>query len=142
MLDKLLFKSKRVTVTYQENVTELQLLLKFQHPGGKGSMSTLGQNLAFHWHKYFKIIASIQHVINKKKILICLGLPKGLFPSSFPTKTLYAFLVSIMLGEEYNACSSAICDFLHSPVISSLSAPNICQSTIFSNTLNYVPLSR
>ena len=30
-----------------------------------------------------------------------------------------------MLGEEYNAFSSALCNFLHSPVISSLLAPNI-----------------
>ena len=41
-----------------------------------------------------------------------------------------------MLGEEYNACSSALCNFLHSPVISSLLAPNIYLSTLFSNTLN------
>ena len=41
-----------------------------------------------------------------------------------------------MLGEEYNACSSALGNFLHSPVISSLLAPNIFLSTLFSNTLN------
>ena len=64
-----------------------------------------------------------------------LGLPKGLLLSGFPTKTLYAFLncsiratcpanlsrldlrFLIMLGEEYNACSSALCNILHSPVI-------------------------
>ena len=42
----------------------------------------------------------------------------------------------IMLGEEYNAYSSALCNFLHSPVISFLLAPNIFLSTLFSNTLN------
>ena len=42
----------------------------------------------------------------------------------------------IMLGEEYNACSSTLCNFLHYPVISSLLAPNIFLSTLFSNTLN------
>ena len=60
-----------------------------------------------------------------------LGLPKGLLLSGFPTKTLDAFLncsiratrpahlsrldlrFLIMLGEEYNACSS-LCNFLHS----------------------------
>ena len=31
----------------------------------------------------------------------------------------------IILGEEYNACSSALCNFLHSPVISSFLTPNI-----------------
>ena len=93
-----------------------------------------------------------------KSILISshlrLGLPKGLFPSGFTTKTLYPFLdcsiratcpahlsrfdlrLLIMLGEEYNACSSALCNFLHSPVISSFSASNIFLSTLFLNTLN------
>ena len=69
-------------------------------------------------------------------------------------KTLYAFLDSsirdtcpahfsrldlkflIMLGEEYSACSSALCSFLHSPIISILLAPNIFLSTFFYNTLN------
>ena len=41
-----------------------------------------------------------------------------------------------MLGEEYNAYSSALCNFFHSPVISSLLAPNIFLSILFSNTLN------
>ena len=72
---------------------------------------------------------------------LCLGLPKGLSPSGFPTKTLYEFLdcsihatcpaylshlnlrFLFMLGEEYNAGSLAICNFLHSPVISPLLAP-------------------
>ena len=72
-----------------------------------------------------------------------LGLPKDLFPSGFPTKNLYTFLdyfvyatcpahlsridlrSLIMIGEEYNACSSALCNFLHSPVISFLLAKNI-----------------
>ena len=66
-----------------------------------------------------------------------LDLPINLFPSGLPTKTLYAFqeffvratypayLVHldlrflIIVGEEYNECSSALCNFLHSPVISS-----------------------
>ena len=62
-----------------------------------------------------------------------LGLPKGLLPSGFPTKTLYSFIdysirvawpahlsrhdlkFLIMFDEEYHACSSALCNFLHSP---------------------------
>ena len=40
-----------------------------------------------------------------------------------------------MLGEEYNACSSALCNFLHSPVILSLLGPNTFRSILFSNTL-------
>ena len=88
---------------------------------------------------------------------LLLGLPKGPFPSGFPTKTLYAYLdcsiratcpshlsrldlsFLIMLGEEYNACSSALCNFLHSPVILSLLAPNIFLSTLFPNILNLCP---
>ncbi|KAJ4446811.1 hypothetical protein ANN_13509 [Periplaneta americana] len=38
--------------------------------------------------------------------------------------------------EEYNACSSVLCNFLHSPVTSSRLEPNIFLSTLFSNTLN------
>ncbi|KAJ4434384.1 hypothetical protein ANN_22944 [Periplaneta americana] len=45
-------------------------------------------------------------------------------------------------GEEYNACSSALCNFLHSPVTSSLLAPNIFLSTLFSKTLNLCSLSQ
>ena len=83
-----------------------------------------------------------------------LSLHKDLFPSGLPTKTLSAFLdcsirstcpadlsrldlrLLIMFSEEYNACSSAICNFFHSPVISSPLTPNIFLSTLFSNTLN------
>ena len=81
------------------------------------------------------------------------GLPKGLFPSGFPTKTLYEFLdysirttfpahlsrlnlrFLIMLGEEYNACSSTLCNFLNYHVVSSLFVLNIFLSTLFSSTL-------
>ena len=61
-----------------------------------------------------------------------LGLPKGIFSSDFPTKTLYAFFgllhtfyisclsqsspvkIPNYVGEEYNACSSTLFNFLHS----------------------------
>ena len=86
------------------------------------------------------------------------GLPKVLFPLGLPSKSwrisglfqyrTYIYSVCsarlshldlrflIMLGEEYNACSSALCNFLHSPVISSLLAPNIFLNTLFSSNLN------
>ena len=85
---------------------------------------------------------------------LCLRLSKSLFPTDLPTKTMYTFLdssiravcpahlsrlylrVLIMLGEKYNACSSALCNFLHSLIISSLLAPNMFLSTLFSNILN------
>jgi hypothetical protein len=40
------------------------------------------------------------------------------------------------LGEEYRLFSSSLCNFLHSPVISSLLCPNILLNTLFSNTLS------
>ena len=91
--------------------------------------------------------------ISLKTILILsshllLSLPKGLFPlMASPLKLsmrLWIFqyvlhvlpisLVSIMLGNEYNACNSVLRKFLHSPAISSLLAPNIFLSNLLSNT--------
>ena len=83
-----------------------------------------------------------------------LGLPRGLFPSGFPAKTLYTpllvtiratcpthlilfhFITRTILSEEYRSWSSSLCSFLHSPVTSSLLRPNILLSTLFSNSLS------
>ena len=83
-----------------------------------------------------------------------LGLPSGLFPSGFHTKTLYTPLLSpiratcpvhlillyliawAIFGEEYRSQSSSLCSFLNSPATSSLLGPNILLNTLFSNTLS------
>ena len=62
------------------------------------------------------------------------GLPSGLLPSGFPTKTLYStvsspiratcpahlillhFITRTILGEQYKSFSSSLCSLLHSPV--------------------------
>ena len=78
-----------------------------------------------------------------------MGLPSGLFPSAFPTKTLYMSLLSpiratcpahlillyfitrTVLGEEYRLLSSSFCSFLHFTVSSSRLGPNIPLNTLF-----------
>ena len=82
-----------------------------------------------------------------------LGLPSGLFPSGFPTKTLHTpllspiratcsghllleFITLTILGEEFRSLSSSLCSFLHSLVTSSLLGQNIPLNTLFLNTLN------
>jgi hypothetical protein len=85
---------------------------------------------------------------------LSLGLASGLFPSGFPTKTLYTpffypiratrpahiilldFISRKILGGKYRSLSSSLCSFLHSPVTACLLGPNILLNTIFSNTLS------
>jgi len=69
--------------------------------------------------------------------------PKSCIQFSYPLYMLHspAFLILLdfitwtILSEEYRSLSSSLCNFLHSPVISPLLAPNILLNIQFSNTL-------
>ena len=123
---------------------------------------TSARQLSLFWAK--PIQSKPPHPISWRSILILsshlrLGFPSCLFPSGFPTETLYtpllshihatypAYLIILdvitrnILGEEYRSLSSSLCIFLHSPVTSSLLGPNILISTLFWTPSAYVPPS-
>ena len=84
---------------------------------------------------------------------LLLGRPSGLFPSDFPTKTMYTpslspihttcpahlvllyFITWTIFGEEYRSLSSSLCSFL-TPITSFLLGPIILFSILFSHTLS------
>jgi hypothetical protein len=64
-------------------------------------------------------------------------------PSLLPIHTtcpahliLLDLITRTIFGKEYRSFSSSLCNFLHSPVTSSLSGPNTPLNTLFSNTLS------
>ena len=145
-----------------EKLTGLQLVKRF--PAFHGTprfITTLTsvRHLSLSWASPFQSI--YPHPTSCRSILILfthlrLGLPSGLLPSGFPSKTLYApvsspiratcpahlilldFITRTILGEEYKSFSSSLCNFLHSPVTFSLLGPNILLNTMFSNTLSFL----
>ena len=137
-----------------EKPTGLQLVKKF--PAFYGTRRFITALTSVH-HPSLSWASPIQsiypHPTSWRSILIlstplCLGLPSCLFPSRFPTKTLYApfsspicatcpahlilldFITRTILGEEYRSFSSSLCNLLHSPVTSSHLGPNILLNTI------------
>ena len=123
-----------------EKLTGLQLVKKF--PAFHGTRRFITALTSFH-HLSLSWASPIQsiypHPTSWRSILILsthqrLGLPSGLLPSGFPTKTLYTplsssirttcpahlilldFITRTILGEQYKSFSSSLCNLLHSPL--------------------------
>jgi len=118
---------------------------------------TSARHLSLFWASSIQSIPP--HPTSWRSILILsshlrLGLSSDLFPSGFPTTTLYMpllspiratcpahlihldFITRTILGEQYRSLSSSLCSFLHFLVTSSLLGPNIFLNALFSNTLS------
>ena len=143
-----------------EQLTGLQLVKKF--PAFHGTRLfitalTTVRHLSLSWTSPIQSI--YPHPTSWRSVQILpthlrLGLPSGLLPSAFPTKTLYTplpfpiratcpahlflhdFITRTILGEEYKSLISSLYSSLHSPVSSSLLGQNILLNTLLSNTLS------
>ena len=144
-----------------EKLTGLQLVKKFPaFHGTRRFITALTSvcHLSLSWASPIQSVYA--HPTSWRSILILsphlrLGFPSSLFPSGFPTKTLYTplsspiramcpaylilldFITHTILGEEYRSFGSLLCSVLDFPVTSSLLGPNILNTT-FSNTLSFL----
>ena len=144
-----------------EKLTGVQLVKKF--PAFHGTRRfitalTSVRHLSLYWASPIQSIYT--HPTSWRSILILsahlpLGLPSGLFPSGFLSKTLFTpsspirdtcpahlillgFITHTILGQVYKSFSFSLCNFHHSTVTSSLLDPNILLNTMFSNTLSFL----
>ena len=69
-----------------------------------------------------------QNPVHASPLHICSTLPAHLILLDFITRPI--------TGEVYRSLSSSSCNFLHSPITSSLLGPNTLLNTLFSNTLS------
>ena len=123
-----------------EKLTGLQLVKKFPaFHGTRRFITALTSVRHMSLSRASPIQSLYTHPTSWRSILILfahlrLGLPSGLLPSGFPTKTLYAhlsspiratcpaqlilldFITRTILGEEYNSFSSSLCILLHFPL--------------------------
>ena len=137
-----------------EKPTGLQLVKKFPaFQGTRRFITTLTsvRHLSLSWASPIQSI--YPHPTSWRSVLIlsthlCVGLPNGLLPSGFPTKTLYTplsspicatcpaplilldFITRTILGEEYKSFSSSWCNLPHFPITLSLLGPNIPDYTV------------
>ena len=157
LLTYLLIPRSRVLL---EKLTGFQLIMKFPAFYGTRRFITAFTSAR---HLSLSCARSIQYITPHPtswiSILILsshlrLGLPIGLFPPGFPTKTLHMphlspiratcsahlilldFISRTILGEKWRSFSSSLCSFLHSTVTSSLFGPHSILNTLFSNTLS------
>jgi hypothetical protein len=104
------------------------------------------------YHSWARSIESMSRPTSLSTFYLSLGLPSGLLPSGFLTKTLRTFstlhmcyipchislldlITRMMLGSEYRALRSSLCSLLYSPVTSSLLGLTILFSTLLSKNL-------
>ena len=144
-----------------EKLTGLQLVKKVPaFHGNRRFITALTsiRHLSLSWASPIRSI--YPHPTSWRSILILsihlrLGLPSGLFPSGFPTKTLYTplsspicatcpahlilldFITRTILGEQYKSFSSSLCNLLHSPITSSLLGPNILLNAMSNISILY-----
>ena len=121
-----------------EKLTCLQLVKKFPAFHGTRRFITALTSVRHLYLSWASLIQSIYpNPTSCRTILILsthlrLGLPSGLFPSGFPSKTLYTplsspicatcpahlilldFITRTILGEVYKSFSSSLCSLLHS----------------------------